>query len=260
MGDSAFRSKDFQSFADTYDIQLKPLPPRRHNKNVLQSKHKVIRDIFLRLQHENSDNNVPVDGEMLVLQALRISNDLYGSDTMSSNELAKGYTRPILNGKLPIVVPDEIREAHNKLLAKRKLALIMKSKATVDMNVRPGDLVEVYIRQQNEKRGKWTAPRPVLSFDRATGTLEVPGTCKRKNFKSSFRRCSPCNHRKRFGKQIQESIDELETQIGNDLADSAKSDFDDENNVLDFSTCNDIDDDHSPVSKPIRKIICQLDC
>ncbi|PXF44010.1 hypothetical protein BWQ96_06243 [Gracilariopsis chorda] len=45
----AFQSDPFTSYLNSLGIHPRPILPRRHNKNVLESKHKVIRDIFERL-------------------------------------------------------------------------------------------------------------------------------------------------------------------------------------------------------------------
>lgn len=50
---------------------------------------------------------------------------MYGNDTETSQELAKGYTRPLLTGEIPIPIPKDIIDAHEKIIAKRKLTLIM---------------------------------------------------------------------------------------------------------------------------------------
>ena len=55
-------------------------------KNVLESKHKIIRDIFLPLKSENGN----ISDTIAAQQSIRISNDLYGNDLCSSYELAKG--------------------------------------------------------------------------------------------------------------------------------------------------------------------------
>lgn len=56
-----------------------PLPARRHKKNVLESKHRVLRDIFVRLMDERNDANfVPI----VIQQTFRFANDLYGNDFM----------------------------------------------------------------------------------------------------------------------------------------------------------------------------------
>lgn len=86
--DPAFNNLDFTSFASNLDINVGPLPPRRHNKNVIESKHRIIRDIFIRLRSDNEENT-KVNTKLLVQQAIRISNDLYGNNHASAHELAK---------------------------------------------------------------------------------------------------------------------------------------------------------------------------
>ena len=54
----------------------------------LESKHRVIRDVFIRL---NASNPKYVDKKFLALQAVRIGNNRYGNDIALSNELTKGY-------------------------------------------------------------------------------------------------------------------------------------------------------------------------
>ena len=41
--------------------------------------------------------------------------------------------------------------------------------------VNAADLVQVFIKLQHEKRGKWTSAKPVLSYDKASGIVTVPG-------------------------------------------------------------------------------------
>ncbi len=121
--DPAFKNDKFQSYLSKHSIEARPLPPRRHNKNVIESKHRVIRDIYIRLKAVK-DPIDDVDAWLMIQEALRISNDLYGNDVISARELAKGYTRPIYSGMPPFEIPTEILNAHNTLLAKRKLTLI----------------------------------------------------------------------------------------------------------------------------------------
>lgn len=55
-----------------------PTPPRRHRKNVLESKHGIILSILLRLRE-----SVPYSLEIVSAEReIRISDDLYVSDTL----------------------------------------------------------------------------------------------------------------------------------------------------------------------------------
>ena len=122
--DQAFAGKEFNDFLSLHGNNPRPIPARRNYKNFIESKHNVIRDIFLRIKSFNTD----FSEIMTVQQAFRISNDLCGCDTCSEDELAKGFTRPITPGTLPKLVPKEIATARETMMAKRKLDLILKSK------------------------------------------------------------------------------------------------------------------------------------
>ena len=167
----ASASKDFTDFLSLRDITARPIPARRHNKNVIESRHKVIRDIFVCIR---SDNAAYIE-TMSARQAIRISNDLYGNDVRSCHEFAKGFTRPIESGTLPKIIPQDVREAGATLRAKRKLNLILKSKSTTTVPIKVGNLVQIFIKLKNEKRGKWSSGKPVLSYDKISGIVTVPG-------------------------------------------------------------------------------------
>lgn len=61
------------------------------------------------------------------------------------------------------------------MLARLKLALILRSKSTALPQVSIGDLVDVFVKQDVQKRGKWLLVRSVLDIDRNMGTVKVPG-------------------------------------------------------------------------------------
>ena len=50
--DRAFNNKQFRDYLNVHTISARKIPPRRHNKNALESKHRILRDIFLRLKNE----------------------------------------------------------------------------------------------------------------------------------------------------------------------------------------------------------------
>jgi len=207
--DRAFKNTQFDDWMKNYGIDSNPIPPRRHNKNVLESKHRIIRDIFIRLKSANESNIQP---EFLVQQSLRISNDLYGNDVVSAYELAKGFTRPILKGQGIMQIPVEIVDAQETLKAKRKLALIMRSKSTRDNVVKPGDEVEVYLRKGKEKRGKWLSGRPILSYDHESRTVSIPGSNGR-TMSAAIEDVRPAVEKDSFAQKVRESIDILEENI-----------------------------------------------
>lgn len=60
--------------------------------NPIESKHGVIRSVFVRLKEAAGKGaNMP----KLAYQAVSINNDLHGNDILSFYELAKGFTKPI---------------------------------------------------------------------------------------------------------------------------------------------------------------------
>lgn len=86
QADKTFVNEQFKYYCDAMGISFRQSPPCRHSKNAIELKHGVIRDIHIRLKVASPD----VPNKLLVLQAIRISYDLYGNDTASANELAKG--------------------------------------------------------------------------------------------------------------------------------------------------------------------------
>lgn len=91
-------------------------------------------------------------------QAMRISNDLYGSYNMSKYGLTHGYSRPL--SVIPILIPTEPFEAHATLLAKCKLVRILSSKYLSFLRRSTGDLVEVYVKADNAKRSQVVISSP----------------------------------------------------------------------------------------------------
>lgn len=73
------------------------------------------------------------------------------------------------------MIPDDIIESHERLQAKRKLSLVLKSKAILEITLVVGDTVEVFQRRGHEKRGSWSVRTPVLSIDHSSRSITVPG-------------------------------------------------------------------------------------
>ena len=48
----AFDNSEFIKYLKSHVIESRPIPPRRHNKNVPESQHRTIRDVRLRLRVE----------------------------------------------------------------------------------------------------------------------------------------------------------------------------------------------------------------
>lgn len=93
QGDEAFANDEFMVYLKSHGIKFGPVPSRKLHKNSLEPKHGFIRSIIIRLKNALLDTSKSI----LELRAVTISNDLYGSDVMSELELAKGFSKSLLD-------------------------------------------------------------------------------------------------------------------------------------------------------------------
>lgn len=239
--DPAFNNSEFTKYLDDHGIECRPLPPRRHNKNAIESKHKIIRDIYLRLKGNQAEHSA-VNEQLLVQQAMRVSNDLYGNDVFSAHELAKGYTRPVTQDSYPAIVPDGIIQARNDLVAKRKLTKTLKSRAITEHGLMVADLVQVFIKKQIDKRGKRSTSNPILSFHRPSGTVSVPG--KRGHvIKAAIEDVRPALKSDTLACAIQDTIDHMDSNLDKIINDVYRAEDD---NVNDPNPVDSNLEDHAP--------------
>ena len=190
---------------EKYDISMRPVPPRRHEKNMIEPRHGVIRSIYMRIRDQS------ISPKIAAIEAIKISNDLYGNDVMSAFEIAKGFSRPICNQSIK-PVDNELIEAHDNLCAKRKMNKILRSHSYDRNVIRTGDLVQVYIKNEKQKRGSWSSPRQVLAIDHDGGFVVVPGRGSRK-ISAAFEdtRIAPgCDQ---LSVIIQSAVDELDESV-----------------------------------------------
>eukprot|EP00173_Palmaria_palmata_P004214 Plantae.Rhodophyta-Palmaria_palmata.ctg5272.p1 GENE.Plantae.Rhodophyta-Palmaria_palmata.ctg5272~~Plantae.Rhodophyta-Palmaria_palmata.ctg5272.p1 ORF type:complete len:291 (-),score=14.17 Plantae.Rhodophyta-Palmaria_palmata.ctg5272:290-1162(-) len=101
--DPAFNTQDFVAWCKQHGIDAEPIPVRRHNKLSIESKHKILRDIYTKLKLANPKARF----NLFVARMFDISNILYGNGYVSTFEAAKGYTKPVSPGGSPIVIPSE---------------------------------------------------------------------------------------------------------------------------------------------------------
>ena len=85
----------------------------------------------------------------------------------------KGHTRTVSH-KLPVLLPNEVLDAHRDIIAKRKLNPILRSKAVKYKIIKVGDLLQVF-QKDKEKRGKWSLPTHVLAYDPSVPIVTVLG-------------------------------------------------------------------------------------
>lgn len=64
----------------------------------------------------------------------------------------------------PVPITEEIIDVHTTMRAKRKLAIVPRSKKSSPQDFPVGDMVYIWIQLSNEKREKWRSRRAALSF------------------------------------------------------------------------------------------------
>lgn len=74
-------------------------------------------------------------------------------------DLAKGFTNPIISAIFTETIPDDVMVAHETLSSKRKVTLLLRSKALAEPSIQIGYLVQVYPELHKDKRGKWISSR-----------------------------------------------------------------------------------------------------
>lgn len=95
---------------------------------MLESKHRIIRDVFERLKTSIPHDDRACISALNSRRALRISNDLYGNEVLSVYELEKGHPRSIEVEKSPELLTQDLFAANGTLLAKLKLTFMLRSK------------------------------------------------------------------------------------------------------------------------------------
>lgn len=118
-----------------------PVAHRPHHNNVLESKKSVLRSIYLCLKSARTGNSIKFSASQSVAKC----NDVYGSDTFSAYEIAKGFTRPLdrIQNRFPL--QQNLRNAHDERVAKQKQNLIRRSYATSSPPIQVGDMMNFYI-------------------------------------------------------------------------------------------------------------------
>lgn len=168
QADSAFCELAFQKYLDKHNVSLGPVPRQRHSPNPLECKHGIIRSIFLKLRIGEPN----VNNEVHALRSVTISNDLYVNDVMSSFELETEITKPVIDSTV-YPISDYVVNAQAQLQARRKLAIILKSKSIEEISVTAGDLIEVFSKTGMDKKGNWSVPKTVSSVDKKGRSVTV---------------------------------------------------------------------------------------
>lgn len=168
--DKAFTVDAFALFCKECDIKREFVPPRRPSRIAIKSKHGIIFQIFLMLKdaHSNSEK------EVLAIELVSISSDLYGISAVSAFTSAKGFTkfvdRNIIHGVFQLIL-----EAQQKLVARRRLALNLKCRSCFEENVSARDMIEVYQYTGTNKKGVWSRHKIFFAVDDEAHSVALPG-------------------------------------------------------------------------------------
>ena len=73
-------------------------------------------------------------------------------------------------------MPTEIKGTHTETLAKRKLNEILRTNSLKDKHIDIRDMVEVFIKNSNNKQGFRTQPKAVLKFDSDAKMITIAGS------------------------------------------------------------------------------------
>lgn len=167
------------------DISSPLVSPQRQHETLINPKYRVSGLILLRFLSAFSGQN----RKFLAGSAGRISDEMYGTDTPFAFEFANRYTKPTYNTFLPSATPAELISARDELKSKLKLTLMLRSDRTKPPKISPGDLVEVYVLDNNGKLGTFLTSRTMITYKNLRA---LPGT--RENWKSHIRGCRRCTN------------------------------------------------------------------
>lgn len=134
---------------------------------------------------------------------------------MTSFEQAKGFTKPI-NGNSVKYIPEDILDGQQKLAARRKISLILKSDATFEENRPIGDMIEVYNKSGFNKGGVWSTPKLLLEIDHDASSVSFTGRAgKRSTVPIEEIKLALQNNT--FAETVQTAIDLLYDSIEDDI-------------------------------------------
>lgn len=110
--DQAFAQGSFYDFIEKIDINYELVAKNRDYKNPIESKPGIIWCIFPGLKKDRNENEF--DKIQTALKSVSIWDDLYGNNVISSLQLAKGHTRPLL-GIANIITPYILEAQQNQI-------------------------------------------------------------------------------------------------------------------------------------------------
>lgn len=110
----AFSKRTFADFLKDQITSFSPVSPHRRSKNRPDLKHGGVKIIFLYLINDSA-----AESETLrAFRTVKILNESYGNDVMSSFEMATGYKDTIGTSALQAIL-DDVVQAQEKLYARQ---------------------------------------------------------------------------------------------------------------------------------------------
>lgn len=150
LGYQTFNNDAFTDYPLSLDMKFKTLPLRHYKKNVLKSKRGAVRSIFLRLTGYDSNNH-----GLAARRAVRTSNGLSISDTLSAFEMTGGFKMFVSTPFHLSAIDLDLINVNLRLEAKRKLTLVLRSKAVTANKLQVGSIVALFLKRDNGKMDKW---------------------------------------------------------------------------------------------------------
>ena len=140
-GDPEFMNKKFARLMERFSVTVEPRPARRHQKiGVVERKNAVVRTLVQRILHDVDFVNKallgidPADQDKnelhshILSRATYLSNVLYGSRTLSSFEMVRGYT-PSISGLPQSRITEIMTCAHQEQTARRALLSVYSARS-----------------------------------------------------------------------------------------------------------------------------------
>ena len=156
ISDPEFHNDAVQKWFNSRGIELSPVPARRHNKaGVVERKNRIIKNILERLDADPQHSTTNIVSRLSLAEL--ISNIMYGNQTASAFEMARGFI-PVISELSAQPLPDMVRVAYEETHARRLPSRIMKSRPSHNISrdiYEVGERVLVLVPGGSRKRGHW---------------------------------------------------------------------------------------------------------
>lgn len=121
--DHSLNNPVFTAFLDQYDIKFGSVPSQRY-KTSIKLRHRTIRAICFCLKI----NDATVQDAINAISAVRIYIGIYWWKTLFAFETRKGFSKLLLAISVPVLIDEELQDAHNALITDPELTIIRRSR------------------------------------------------------------------------------------------------------------------------------------